>query len=91
MYCELLAKIMLVLISERQTFIVFWRDICLSGTEKHFNLHYSTCSSITLGTQFINEPPHDKTNKMTVRPVMTQISLGIRPVWSVFTVCSMGS
>ena len=29
-----------------------------------------------------NEPPHDKTNKMTVRPAKTQISLGIRPVRS---------
>ena len=28
------------------------------------------------------EPPHDKTNKMEVRPTKTQISLGIRPVWS---------
>ena len=28
------------------------------------------------------EPPHDKTNKMTECPVKTQISLGIRPVWS---------
>ena len=27
-----------------------------------------------------NEPPHDKTNKMDVRPAKTQISLGIRPV-----------
>ena len=26
------------------------------------------------------EPRHDKTNKVTVRPVKTQISLGIRPV-----------
>ena len=26
------------------------------------------------------EPPHDKTNKMTVRPAKTQISPGIRPV-----------
>ena len=25
-----------------------------------------------------NEPPRDKTNKMTVRPVKTQISLDIR-------------
>ena len=32
------------------------------------------------------EPPHDKTNKMTMRPAKTQISLGIRPVWSVFAV-----
>ena len=37
------------------------------------------------------EPPHDKTNKMSLRPAKTQISLGIRPVWSVFAVCSMGS
>ena len=28
------------------------------------------------------EPQHDKTNKMSVRPAKTQISLGIRPVWS---------
>ena len=30
------------------------------------------------------DPRHDKTNKVTVRPAKTQISLGIRPVWSVF-------
>ena len=29
---------------------------------------------------FKNEPRHDKTNKMSVRPAKTQISLGIRPV-----------
>ena len=29
-----------------------------------------------------HEPQHDKTNKVTVRPAKTQISLGIRPVWS---------
>ena len=28
----------------------------------------------------INEQGHDKTNKMSVRPAKTQISLGIRPV-----------
>ena len=28
------------------------------------------------------EPPHDKTNKINVRPEKTQISLGISPVWS---------
>ena len=33
-----------------------------------------------------NEPRHDKTNKLSVRPVKTQISLGIRPVWSVIAV-----
>ena len=29
---------------------------------------------------FINEPHHDKTNKITVRPAKTQISLGFLPV-----------
>ena len=28
----------------------------------------------------LKEPPHDKTNKMTVRPAKTQISLAIHPV-----------
>ena len=30
----------------------------------------------------IYDPRHDKTNKMSVRPAKTQISLGIRQVWS---------
>ena len=30
----------------------------------------------------LHEPRHDKTHKVTVRPAKTQISLGIRPVWS---------
>ena len=36
----------------------------------------------------VYEPPHDKTNKMTVCPVKTQISLGIRPVWSESSLCA---
>ena len=34
------------------------------------------------------EPPHDKTNKMTVRPAKTQMSLGICPVWSETSLCA---
>ena len=34
------------------------------------------------------EPPHDKTNKMTVRPAKTQISLGIRPILSESSLCA---
>ena len=34
----------------------------------------------------ILEPPRDKTSKWHMRPEKTQISLGIRPVWSVFAV-----
>ena len=33
-----------------------------------------------LSFYFSNEPRHDKTNKMSVRPAKTQISLGVRPV-----------
>ena len=35
-----------------------------------------------------NEPRHDKTNKVRVRPAKTQISQGIRPVWSEFSLCT---
>ena len=35
-----------------------------------------------------SEPPHDKTNKMTVRPSKTQISMGIRLVWSESLPCA---
>ena len=31
------------------------------------------------------EPRHDKTSKVTVRPAKTRISLGIRPVWSEYS------
>ena len=36
----------------------------------------------------IFELRHDKTNKMSVRPAKTQISLGIRPVWSESSLCA---
>ena len=36
----------------------------------------------------INEPPPDKTNKMTVRPAQTRISLGTHPVWSESLLCA---
>ena len=36
----------------------------------------------------IYELSHDKTNKMTVPPVKTHSSLGIRPVWSQSSLCA---
>ena len=33
-------------------------------------------------TAWLNEPPHDKTNNVAMRPAKTLISLGIRPVRS---------
>ena len=37
----------------------------------------------------LHEPPHDKTNRMTVHPAKTQISLGICPVWSESSLCTL--
>ena len=34
------------------------------------------------------QPRHDKNNKMSVRPAKTQISLGIRTVWSESSLCA---
>ena len=41
---------------------------------------FSQTKVITMLGRTKTEPPCDKTNKMTVRPAKTQISLGIRPV-----------
>ena len=43
----------------------------------------SICFAISVEETF--EPPYDKTNYMAVRLAKTQISLGIRPVWSEFS------
>ena len=45
------------------------------------------CSCERAQDNLQNKLPHDKTNKMTVRPAKTHISLSIHPVWSVFNVC----
>ena len=66
----------------RQTLVIviqIFACIMLNQLERH-GMRWSLRMSI-------NEPPHDKTNKMTVHLAKTKISLGICPVWSVFTVC----
>ena len=46
------------------------------------------CQVVLIMVKRINEPRHDKTNKMSVRPARTQISLGICPVWSEPSLCA---
>ena len=46
--------------------------------------------SLTSGPK-LNEPPHDKTNKMAYAPCEDSDQPGHRPVWWVFAVCSVGS
>ena len=44
---------------------------------------------MTINTKYSSyEPRHDKTNKISLCPAKTQISLGICPVWSESSVCT---
>ena len=52
-------------------------------TEMRQSLVYYTMKKTFKGI----EPPHDKTNKMTMGPAKTQISLDIRLVWSESSMC----
>ena len=52
----------------------------------HYSMLKLYCSKLRIITTI--EPPRDKTNKMTVRPAKTQISLGIHPVWSESSLCA---
>ena len=61
-------------INEENEVLPEWRSKHTFTSEINRNL-YSTF-------HFQNEPPHDKTNKVTVCPAKTQSSLGISPVWS---------
>ena len=54
-----------------------------------FTIPTETLRDYTTGNKIFQyrltvESPYDKTNKMTVHPLKTQISLGIHPVWSGF-------
>ena len=46
------------------------------------------CSIGQFNEGYKYEPPHDKAKKWHVRPAKTQISLGIRPVWSESSLCA---
>ena len=48
---------------------------------------FQCCHGILMAKK-LYEPPHDKTNNVAVRLAKTQISLGIRPVWSQSSLCA---
>ena len=54
-------------------------EICLIASWYNLVLFLCIITARNFGT---HEPQHDKTNNMSVHPAKTQISLGIRPVWS---------
>ena len=67
------------------------KSIDISNLEKkkeamHVSVKFQGANCVCIWK--INELPRDKINKVSVRPAKTQISLGIRPVWSEFSLCS---
>ena len=54
----------------------------LQNSSDNFALLYAIMNGLRY------EPHHDKTNKISLHPAKTQISLGIRPVWSESSLCA---
>ena len=69
-----------------QNFICSWsRRTCTQPKHSKIRIEISRIYCSTSKEEpypRLNEPRHDKINKMSVHPVKTRISLGIRPVWS---------
>ena len=61
-------------------FLCFLTTFCVRDNSHCLQSHLGPVLVISVQTQLLNEPPHDKTHRMTVRPAKTQINLGIRPV-----------
>ena len=77
------ATTIVVVISKK----ILWKDRSLKTADSVLLSLLQTSRLICCtGRKIIDEPRHDKTNKMAVHPAKTQISLGIRPVRSVFAV-----
>ena len=62
--------------------IIFIFIILTQRKSFHIEIQAEEYARIENVRENLHEPRHDKTNKMSVRPAKTQISLGIRPVWS---------
>ena len=66
--------------------VLFKSEICIRCTLNSMqSCYFESSGSISISTY---EPRHDKTNKVSVRPAKTQISLGICPVWSESSLCA---
>ena len=66
------------------TFFFFFFFFDFLKTQMHIlalmMLHCDQHTFCVYKGSIITEPPRDKTNKVSVRPAKTQISLGFRPV-----------
>ena len=60
----------------------------LGGADHRFDQSFTGMGTILQLFGDLYEPRHDRTNKVTMCPAKTQISLGIRPVWSESSLCA---
>ena len=58
---------------------MYYSKVCSFATESAIGVLIVTMD-YTHKQSKVYEPRYDKTNKMSVRPAKTQVSLGIRPV-----------
>ena len=71
---EVLLKVQNLKMHHHSCTFLIWNHL---QPHKEFNVHGRWQKISTSGDNETNEPPHDKTNKMTVCPAKTQISLSI--------------
>ena len=62
--------------------LAWWKNIARKSSYCQAYYHFDSSSCKDGDSTDIIEPRHDKTNKTSVRPAKTQISLGICSVWS---------
>ena len=76
--------------SSFNTIFHFPRTPCFLSTEpENYRIKIISYADVSLWKcELSSEPRHNKTNKMSVRPAKTQISLGICPVWSESSLCA---
>ena len=89
MYCLVLTGV--VLSNLHAVDLSSSRNLAIIGTSIFTGLmvpHWIESYPTELSTGKLLQPTHDKTNKMTVLPAKTQISLGTRPVWSESSLCA---
>ena len=92
-YCAL--KITWIWVNQLMISRKIYLKMPLTGfiTSLHVHVWFLNLPNVLLATStvdvlFIYKPRHDKTNEVNVRPAKTQISLGIRPVWSESSLCA---
>ena len=77
-----LSQNMGIFLASDYVFVLLMWSLNGSRNQRRTWCHWKAMIYGALLQHLLYEPRHEKTNKITVRPAKTQISLGIRQVWS---------